>query len=107
MDLYHHTNPLFTKWIVDRRLLEDTFTVIDVGCHGGPHLRWKVLADFVEFHGFDPIAEVVENLEDEYRHVPNYHFYSMALGNEDGQRQFYVKSDSFSSSFYAPLTLQC
>jgi FkbM family methyltransferase len=102
MDLYHHTNPLFTKWIVDNRLLEEAFTVIDVGCQGGPHLRWKVLEEFIDFHGFDPIPEVIESLQAEYQNVSNYHFYSMALGNEDGQRAFYVKSDSFSSSFYAP-----
>jgi FkbM family methyltransferase len=103
MDLYHHANPLFTKWIVDNKLLHDRFTVIDVGCQGGPHLRWKALGEFVDFHGFDPIAEVIADLEDEYRDVPNYHFYPIALGNEDGQRQFYVKSDNrFSSSFYCP-----
>ena len=102
MDLYHHTNPLFTKWIVSDKLLAETFTVIDVGCQGGPHPRWKVLGEFVEFHGFDPIEEVIEALEAEYQNATNYHFYSMALGNEDGQREFYVKSDSFSSSFYAP-----
>jgi len=102
MDLYHHTNPLFTKWIVDNKLLEEAFTVIDVGCQGGPHPRWKVLGDFVDFHGFDPIAEVIDSLNAEYQSLTNYRFYSMALGNEDGQRDFYVRSDSFSSSFYAP-----
>jgi len=51
MDLYHHTNPLFTKWIVDNELLEEAFTVMDVGCQGGPHPRRKVLGDFVDFHG--------------------------------------------------------
>jgi FkbM family methyltransferase len=100
MDLYHHTNPIFTKWIVDNKFLEERFTVIDVGCQGGPHLRWKVLGDFVDFHGFDPISEVIDYLADEYRGLDNYRFYSAALGNEDGQREFYVKSDSFSSSFY-------
>ena len=102
MDLYHHTNPLFTKWIVENSLLEEAFTVIDVGCQGGPHLRWKALGEFIDFHGFDPISEVIDRLEAEYRDATNYHFYSMALGNEDGLRQFYVKSDSFSSSFYPP-----
>jgi FkbM family methyltransferase len=102
MNLYHHTNPLFTKWIVENRLLEEAFTVIDVGCQGGPHLRWKALGEFIDFHGFDAISEVIDRLEVEYRDATNYHFYSMALGNEDGLRQFYVKSDSFSSSFYPP-----
>jgi FkbM family methyltransferase len=102
MELYHHTNPLFTKWIVDNELLEEALTVIDVGCQGGPHPRWKVLGDFVNFHGFDPIAEVIEGLNAEYQSLTNYCFYPVALGNEDGQRDFYLRSDSFSSSFYAP-----
>jgi FkbM family methyltransferase len=102
MDLYHHTNPSFTKWIVDNRLLEETFTVIDAGCQGGPHPRWKVLGEFVDFHGFDPIDEVIDSLNDEFHSLSNYHFYPMALGNEDGQREFYIKSDTFSSSFFAP-----
>jgi FkbM family methyltransferase len=102
MDLYHHTNPPFTKWVVDNRLLADKFTVIDVGCQGGPHPRWKALGDFVEFHGFDPITEVIDRLDYEYRSQSNYYFHSMALGNQDGQREFYVKADSFSSSFYPP-----
>src|SRR5262249_48286490 len=99
---YHHTHPLFTKWIVENGLLEEAFTVIDVGCQGGPHPRWKVLGEFVDFHGFDPIAEVIDRMKVEYEHATNYHFYSMGLGNADGSRQFYVKSDSFSSSFYPP-----
>ncbi len=102
MDLYHHSNPVFTKWIVDNKLLEERFTVIDVGCQGGPHPRWKMLGDFVDFYGFDPIAEVIDSLEVEYQSLTNYHFYSMALGNEDGQRDFNVRSNSFSSSFYGP-----
>jgi FkbM family methyltransferase len=102
MDLYHHTNPLFTKWVVDKKLLEEKFAVIDAGCQGGPHPRWKLLGELLDFHGFDPIVEVIDKLDHEYRYLPHYNFYPMALGNEDGQRQFYVKSESFSSSFYAP-----
>src|SRR5229473_1120991 len=102
MDLYHHSNPVFTKWIVDNKLLEERFTVIDVGCQGRPHPRWKMLGDFVDFYGFDPIAEVIDRLDVEYQSLTNYHFYSMALGNEDGQRDFNVRSNSFSSSFYGP-----
>jgi FkbM family methyltransferase len=101
MDLYHHTNPLFTKWVVDKKLLEEKFAVIDAGCQGGPHPRWKLLGELLDFHGFDPVVEVIDKLDHEYRYLPHYNFYPMALGNEDGQRQFYVKTDSFSSSFYA------
>jgi hypothetical protein len=63
MGLYHHTNPLFTKWIVDNRPLGEAFTLVDVGCQGGPHPRWKGLGEFVDFHGFDPIDEVIDSLE--------------------------------------------
>jgi hypothetical protein len=49
------------------------------------------LGDFVEFHGFDPITEVIDRLGYEYRGQSNYYFHSMALGNQDGQREFYVK----------------
>jgi FkbM family methyltransferase len=87
---------------VDEEILAEKFTVIDVGCQGGPHPRWKALGDFVDFHGFDPIEEVVDRLAAAHRHLPNYRFYPVALGNEDGRRDFYVRSDSFSSSFYAP-----
>jgi FkbM family methyltransferase len=100
MDLYHHTNPVFTKWIVENKLLRHRLAVIDVGCQGGPHPRWMALGDCVDFHGFDPITEVVDVLTDEYRSLPNFRFYSMALGNEDGQRDFYVRADTFSSSFF-------
>ena len=80
----------------------DGYCVIDVGCEGGSHLRWKAVGEFIDFHGFDPISEVIDRLEAEYN-ATNYHFYSMALGNEDGLRQLYVKSDTFSSSFYPPV----
>jgi hypothetical protein len=49
MDLYHHTNPLFTKWIVDNELLEEAFTVMDVGCQGGPHPAGRCLGILLTF----------------------------------------------------------
>ena len=68
--------------------------VIEFRVPGRTASPWKVLGDLVDFHGCDPIDEVPK-----IRNVTNYHFYSMVLGNEDGQREFYVKADSFSSSF--------
>jgi FkbM family methyltransferase len=100
MDLYHHSDPLFTQWVVDRRLIREPFTVIDAGCQGGPHPRWKFLRDCVDFHGFDPIREVIEELSADFADRKNYHYYAMGLGNEDGDRTFYVRSNLTNSSFY-------
>src|SRR5215216_4553167 len=99
MELYHHPNPLFTKWIVAERLLNEPFVVIDVGCQGGEHPRWAYLGEYLDFHGFDPIAEVIESLRRNNAGLGNRHFYNLGLGNEDGQRLFHVQQDTYSSSF--------
>jgi hypothetical protein len=62
MDLYHHLNPQFTKWVMVERLLREPFVVIDIGCQGGPHPRWDFLGSVVGIHGFHPIGEVIEEL---------------------------------------------
>jgi FkbM family methyltransferase len=100
MELYHHPNPLFTKWIVAEGLLQEAFVVIDVGCQGGEHARWGYLRDYLDFHGFDPIPEAIDSLQRENAGRPNRHYYNIAFGNEDGQRLFHVASDTFSSSFF-------
>jgi FkbM family methyltransferase len=101
MELYNHTNPLFTKWVVAEGLLQELFVVIDVGCQGGEHPRWANLGDYLDFHGFDPIPEVIETLRRENAGRANRHFHSLALGNEDGRRLFNVQHDTFSSTFYS------
>jgi FkbM family methyltransferase len=100
MELYHHPDPLFTKWVVSEGLLQEPFVVVDVGCQGGEHPRWAFLGDCLEFHGFDPIPEVIEKLRHENVERPNRHFYEVALGSEDGRRLFHFRDDPFSSSFY-------
>jgi FkbM family methyltransferase len=100
MDLYNHPNPAFTKWVVAERLLRELFVVIDVGCQGGGHPRWKHLGDLVDFYGFDAISEVVEGLKRENAGRKNRSYFNIGLGNEDGRRQFFVHADAFSSSFY-------
>jgi FkbM family methyltransferase len=99
MDLYHHSSPPFTSWIIQNQLLHEKYVVIDIGCQGGEHPRWSLLGDLVEFHGFDPIREEIENLRREDR--PGRTYYDMALGNEDGERRFFVNDNTFGSSFYA------
>src|SRR4051794_16550885 len=99
MELYHHPNPLFTRWVIGEGLLKEPFVVIDVGCQGGAHLRWEHLQEHLDFRGFDPIPEVIDTLKRQHAGRLNMHFYPMGLGNEDGQRQFHVQEDTFSSSF--------
>jgi FkbM family methyltransferase len=99
MELYHHPNPLFTKWVVADGLLQEPFVVIDVGCQGGEHAQWAYLGRHLELHGFDPIPEVIEALRRENAGRPNRHFHEIGLGNEDGRRLFHVQPDTYSSSF--------
>jgi FkbM family methyltransferase len=40
-------------------------------------------------HGFDPIEEIVQQLTEENRGRSNRHYYSMAVGNADGEQAFY------------------
>jgi FkbM family methyltransferase len=101
MELYNNDSPAFTTWVIENDLLEEPFVVIDVGVQGGPHPRWKHLKDKVRIYGFDAIAEVVEGLN--ARKQPNEIYYATALGDEEGTRDFYVRSDGssyYGSSFY-------
>ena len=100
MELYNHTNPLFTKWVVSAGLLREPFIVVDIGCQGGEHPRWQYLGDCVEFHGFDPISESIEDQRQAAIGQNKRTFHHLALGNENGKRTFFVKPDQFSSSFY-------
>jgi FkbM family methyltransferase len=100
MDLYHHSNPPFTKWVVAQELLIEPFVVIDIGVQGGEHPRWQFLGPCVEIHGFDPIAEVIDGLRTSKGRWPGRHYYNLALGDEDGERQFFVCANRFNSSFY-------
>ncbi|MBV8119278.1 MAG: FkbM family methyltransferase [Alphaproteobacteria bacterium] len=100
MDLYHHSNPPFTKWVVAEGLLAEPFVVIDVGVQGGEHPRWQFLETYAEIHGFDPIAEVIDDLR-KRSDGRGRSYHNLALGNEDGERNFYVSANRFNSSFYA------
>jgi len=101
MDLYHHSNPPFTKWVVAEGLLAEPFVVIDIGVQGGEHPRWQFLGPYAEIHGFDPIAEVIDELRQSPGGSGRRYFYNLALGNEDGERRFFVSANRFNSSFYA------
>src|SRR6266446_9369586 len=99
--LYNNDSPAFTTWVIENDLLEEPFVVIDVGVQGGPHPCWTHLKDKVRVYGFDAIPEVVEGLN--ARKQPNETYYAMALGDEEGTRDFYVRSNGssyYGSSFY-------
>jgi FkbM family methyltransferase len=101
MDLYHNDSPAFTTWVIENGLLKEPFVVIDAGVQGGPHPRWKHLKDKVHVYGFDAIPEVVEELN--ARKQPNEFYFATALGDEEGTRDFYVRSEGssyYGSSFY-------
>ena len=98
MDLYHHSTPSFTNWVVRHGLLHENFVVIDAGCQGGGHPRWGLLEDKLEFYGFDPIREAIDALRREA--LPGRTYHEFALGDEDGEREFSVSNNTFSSSFF-------
>jgi FkbM family methyltransferase len=82
--------------------LREDFVVLDVGCQGGEHPRWSLLGDSLAFYGFDPISEVIEGLRAEGR--PRRAYFDLALGDEDGTREFLVGNNTFGSSFFADNT---
>jgi FkbM family methyltransferase len=97
VDLYHHSSPPFTNWIIGNGLLREDFVVLDIGCQGGEHPRWGLLGDRLAFYGFDPIREVIEKMRAERR--PRRTYFDFALGDEDGERKFLVGNNLFGSSF--------
>src|ERR1700730_13655145 len=96
-ELYHNVTPFFTEWVIRGGHLHAPFSVIDVGVQGGPHPRWEYLGNCARIYGFDPISEVIEALDK--TKGPNHFYRATALGNEDGERQFKVSSNTYESSF--------
>jgi FkbM family methyltransferase len=87
--------------VVANGLLDGPFVVLDIGVQGGEHPRWQHLGHFAEIHGFDPIDEVIDELQHSAIGQPQRHYYNFALGNEDGQRRFFVSANRFGSSFFS------
>jgi FkbM family methyltransferase len=98
VDLYHNPTPSFTQWVTEHGLLHEPFVVVDIGVQGGPHPRWNYLGRYAHIYGFDPIGEVVDELEKAKK--PNQFYRAIALGDEDGERQFTVRSNTYESSFF-------
>jgi FkbM family methyltransferase len=103
MVVYHalNHNPQFTKWVVSRGFLTEPFVLIDVGIQGGEHIRWHVLDDYLVVYGFDPVEEAVQKLAETNKGRPNRHYHYMAVGNADGEQQFYFNpTNPTASSMY-------
>jgi FkbM family methyltransferase len=91
--------PAFTDWIVKNGLLREPLRLIDVGVLGDLHLRWKWLGDCLEAWAFDPLPDVIEQLEAANQAPDRIHYYCLGLGNEDGERLFGRADNPYGSSF--------
>jgi len=101
MDIFFNANPEFTKWIASSGALREPFVVLDVGVLGGENPRWHFLGDHLVVHGFDAIKEVIDNLSTKNGKATNKMYHWFAIGNEDGEREFFFKpSNPTNSSFY-------
>lgn len=98
MDLSYNPRPRFTEWIVKNGLLSSPFVVVDVGALGGISPRWEHFGVYLEAHGFDVLDEAIAPLK-ALQH-PKHRYYTMGLGNEDGERTVYVAPDRTQTSFY-------
>ncbi len=97
-DLWFNATSEFTKWAVKSGLLRESFVVVDVGVQGGAHPRWDLLGDYLVFHGFDAIAEVVAELKRANVGRSGRHFHNCAIGEKDGEQTFYVNALNPTSS---------
>ena len=101
MDLFFNENPRFTKWLVGAGALREPFVVVDVGVQGGESVRWHFLGDHLIVHGFDAIEEAIDDLTRKNRKSPSKVFHWLAIGDEDGEREFFYKpGNPTNSSFY-------
>jgi FkbM family methyltransferase len=100
LELYENSDPAFTRWVVEAGLLSSSFVVIDIGCQGGEHTRWRWLGDQLELHGFDALEEAVRELQGLNQRATNKHFYNLALGNEDGERELFIQQNAYATSVY-------
>src|SRR5262249_33904826 len=62
---------------------------IEAGVKGGENQRGLRWGAHLVVHGFDPIEEVVRELTEQNHNRPNCHYYCMAVGNFDGEQEFY------------------
>jgi FkbM family methyltransferase len=84
--------------MVRKGLLESPFVFIDVGVQGGIHPRWLHLGPSLRVYGFDPLEETIGPLT--RLNLPNHTYQAIALGDADGERDFFVPGILPASSFF-------
>jgi FkbM family methyltransferase len=104
MELGYNQRPRFTEWVMRKGLLETAFTLVDVGVQGGIHPRWNALGSALSVYGFDPLEEAIAPLV--RLNLPNHEYHAVALGDEDGERDFLVPEVLPASSFFPRETKQ-
>ena len=103
LDICFNSNCRFTRWAVAEGLAFEPLVVVDIGVAGGEHPRWRVLGDKVEIYGFDAIQEVIDDLSKRARGSRNQHYHCMAIGREDGEKDFVVNLTNPASSSFQEL----
>src|SRR5438876_282075 len=104
MDLRFNPAAAFTRWLAETGALKEPFVLIDVGVHGGEQIRWQILGESLIVHGFDAIEEEISRLREQKAEHPNRHYHWMALGSEEGERDFHVNTlNPTSSSMYSQM----
>lgn len=100
MDLFINRNPTLTQHLVARGSLQEAFVVVDVGVLGGENPRWQFLGDHLIVHGFDAGKNAVAELAASKRSGRHYHW--VAIGEHDGEGDFYLNVQNPSASSFIP-----
>lgn len=100
MDLYSPKRAPFTEWIVESGTLDAPFVVVDVGCQGGIHERWRFLGDHLALFAFDALDEAIDAVRAMRPSTPHRHLFATALGSSDGTRTIGLRDNRFETSFY-------
>jgi FkbM family methyltransferase len=101
VELAYNLDAAFTHWVVKQGYLQEPFVLVDVGVQHGEHPRWHQLGDYLVVHGFDAIAEAVDELTQRNAGKRNRHYHWIAAGAEDEERVFYFNpANPTASSMY-------
>jgi FkbM family methyltransferase len=101
VELAYNLDAAFTQWVVKQGYLQEPFVLVDVGVQHGEHPRWHQLGDYLVVHGFDAIAEAVDELTQRNAGKRNRHYHWIAAGTVDEERAFYFNpANPTASSMY-------
>jgi FkbM family methyltransferase len=82
-----------------KNLITDVHTIIDVGANQGQFaLTAKRVFPAAEIYCYEPVPETYAILERRIMHVKKIHSYNFALGNSEGEINFYSNAYSHASS---------